>query len=55
MTTFTPNRCAYGMMAASGTANKTTVFLNSGNYPSYSAYLNTTLTFPGSGTANWKS
>jgi len=53
MTTLTPNRCAYGMMAVSGTANKTTVLLNTGNYPSYSSYLNTTLTFPGSGTPNW--
>lgn len=53
MTTLIPNRCAYGMISSSGTANKTTILLNTGNYPSYSNYLNTTLTFPGSGTPNW--
>ncbi len=55
MTVLSPSRCVNGMMSSfPGNTNKTTVLLDSGNYPSYSNYLNSTYVFPVSGgTPNW--
>jgi Galactose oxidase, central domain len=52
MTTTTPNRCANSVMAADPTAasGKQVVLLDTGNYPSYSTFLNQTWEFSGT---NW--
>ena len=46
MTTHTPLRCANSVMSAATGANKI-VLLNTGNYPSFSNYLNETWVFTG--------
>lgn len=52
MTTHTPLRCSFSQMAASGQAGARVVLLDSGNYPSYSNYLNETWTFSGTDWTN---
>jgi hypothetical protein len=52
MTATTPLRCANSAMAFDVTTS-TIVLLDTGNYPSYSSFLNQTWTFSGSGTPNW--
>lgn len=52
MTTHTPLRCSFSQMAASGQAGARVVLLDSGNYPSYSSFLNETWTFSGTDWTN---
>ena len=49
MTTHTPPRCANSVMAADpgASAGSKVVLLNTGNYPSFSSFLNETWTFSG--------
>jgi hypothetical protein len=50
MTINTPNRCAYSAMSDAPTAGATIVLLDTGNYPSFSSFLNGTWTWSGT---NW--
>lgn len=50
MTTTTPLRCANSVMSAAPTGGATVVLLDTGNYPSFSSYLNETWTWSGT---NW--
>lgn len=51
MTTHTPLRCAFSGMAAPD-ANGNSVLMDTGNYPSYSSFLNETWTFNGTDWTN---
>ena len=50
MTITTPFRCAYSAMSAAPTAGANIVLLDTGNYPSFSSFLNGTWTWNGT---NW--
>ena len=47
MTVHTPFRCAHSAMSAAPTAGAAIVLLDTGNYPSFSSFLNQTWTFTG--------
>jgi hypothetical protein len=55
MTTHTPLRCANSVMSAAPTGGARVVLLNTGNYPSFSNYLNETWIFTGTDWTNLSS